>query len=57
VRDPAGRVQVREDTALEDVTVLPILSGTGHSSRDIRRRSLPDFLDTTVATVVKPALR
>jgi hypothetical protein len=28
-----------------------------YSSRDIRRRSLPDFLDTTVATVVKPDLR
>ncbi len=28
-----------------------------YSSRDIRSRSLPDFLETTVATVVKPALR
>jgi hypothetical protein len=35
----------------------PGVSGEAYSSRDIRRRSLPDFLDTTVATVVKPAFR
>jgi hypothetical protein len=32
-------------------------SGADYSSRDIRSRSLPDFLETTVATVVKPAFR
>lgn len=57
MKGPGRAIQAREDTALEDVTVPPVLSGTGHSSRDMRRRSLPDFLDTTVATVVKPALR
>ncbi|GEN06906.1 hypothetical protein MFU01_19430 [Myxococcus fulvus] len=35
----------------------PARDSGDYSSRDIRSRSLPDFLDTTVATVVKPALR
>ena len=35
----------------------PAGASRDYSSRDISRRSLPDFLDTTVATVVKPALR
>src|SRR6218665_268907 len=46
-RARAGRLQARQ------VAVL----ARAHSSRDMRRRNLPDFLDTTVATVVKPALR
>ncbi len=35
---------------------VPAGAGT-YSSRDMRRRNLPDFLETTVATVVKPMER
>ena len=56
---PPGKEACRADSRCEGAALEEgaAPSAPAHSSRDIRRRSLPDFLDTTVATVVKPAVR
>ncbi|WXH30465.1 hypothetical protein WA016_04435 [Myxococcus stipitatus] len=54
LRDPGGPLGAK---ARREASAVPPGHLPDYSSRDISKRSLPDFLETTVATVVKPALR